>query len=257
MKRCGGWPRRTAGGAVILCVSALVGLAGAQPPAVERTEAVETEAAGECVGTVAARVQAYYDAVADLRAVFRQSTSRVGFGSVQPSSLEARGEVILAKPSRMRWSYAAPERSEIVSNGSELWIYDPAAGEAQHYVGADAAWLSGVALQFLLGEGDLLRDFAISASGCGEEWVALELVPRSPTNFERIDLVVAASTGEVRETGVVDLLGNRTELRFGSMLLNSRPDPAIFEFHPPPGTRVLEAPAPAGPGEPEAADPGW
>ena len=270
MRRCarggGGERGRCAAAAALALLLATVAAGATAAPetaddaAAQRPSAREAAPlAGACAQAIAARVQTYYDAVADLRAGFRQRTRRVGFAGHQPSSLEARGEVILAKPSRMRWAYATPQRSIIVTDGSELWIYDEEAAEAQRYVNQDAAWLTSIAMQFLIGEGNLLRDFSITADRCDEDWVALALLPRSPTNFERIDLVVSARSGEVRETGVVDLLGNHTELRFTAMRINTNPAAEVFQFRPPPGTRVLEAGAPAGAGAglPDAVEKEW
>lgn len=200
---------------------------------------------GDCAEKLAARVQAHYEAVRDLRADFRQSTERVGMGSVGAGALDASGEVTIAKPGRMRWRYEKPEPSEVVSDGSGVWIYDPVAGEAQHFA-LGREFLSSAALEFLLGDGKLLEAFRVSAEGCGDAAPVLELLPREPTSYERVDLHVDSQTGEVRETTVFDLLGNRTHLRLQEVRLNQDPDPALFDFTPPPGTRVLEMPAQPG-----------
>ena len=50
---------------------------------------------------------------------------------------------------RMRWTYVAPEPSLVVSDGKQLWIYDPVNREAQHLT-VTAAYLSGAALSFVI-----------------------------------------------------------------------------------------------------------
>jgi len=202
---------------------------GAQPP----------DAA--CGDAVARRVQQHYDAIRDLRAHFVQTTERVALGSSGAASLQSRGEVVFAKPGRMRWSYQAPAPSLVVSDGQTLWIYDPQAHEVQQ-LPLGPGYLSGAAIQFLLGEGKLLDEFEVQAHGCGGEEVQLVLVPRRDAEYERLELRADPKSGAVRETAVVDLLGNRTTIALNDLKSNKNPDPALFRFVPPAGTRVISVP---------------
>ncbi len=227
------------------CLRCLVVVAGCAAGAFA-ANAPASAAGADCAVEIAGRVQAHYDTVRDLSADFRQTTQRVGMGSMEAGALDASGEVVLAKPGRMRWRYEAPEPSEVVSDGAGVWIYDPVAREAQHFaVGRE--FLSGAALQFLLGEGNLLDEFEVRAERCGESTTVLTLHPRKPSSFERVDLFVDPDTGAVGETRVVDLLGNRTHLELEDVQLNQDPDPVLFVFTPPPGTRILEMPGPQTP----------
>lgn len=197
---------------------------------------------GACATDVAAAVQGRYESVTDLRASFEQSTKRMGFGSTAPASLAAKGEVHFQKPGRMHWAYREPAESAVISDGHSVWIYDPAAKEAQHFeLGAN--FLSGAALQFLLGEGDLAKSFQLSAEDCDEDVVALALVPREPESYERITLRVTRESGELRETDVVDLLGNQTTLVLRDVRTGEVPPKRHFQFSPPDGVRVLRLPA--------------
>jgi outer membrane lipoprotein carrier protein len=204
-------------------------------------EAAEAASADDCAPVVAERVQRRYDAVQDLRARFVQRTVSVAFGSADAAAMEARGEVLFAKPGRMRWSYEAPEPSLVVSDGAVLWIYDPRAQEVQQFpVGPE--FLSGAAIQFLLGEGRLVDEFEIEARDCDETRVWLLLTPRKDSSYERLELAADRETGEIRSTVVVDILGNRTEVILQDVQSNTKPAAERFEFEPPPGTRVLAVP---------------
>jgi outer membrane lipoprotein carrier protein len=139
----------------------------------------------------------------------------------------------------MRWAYSEPEESIVVSDGAVVWIYDPAAREVQRFA-AGAGFMSGVAVQFLVGEGQLLRDFRVKASGCEETDVVLELTPREAATYEKLVLVAHRATGEVRETRVHDLVGNVTRVAFEEMRTNLAPDPKVFVFEVPKGVRVVE-----------------
>lgn len=193
---------------------------------------------GGCAEAIARKVQRRYDGIEDLRARFQQRSFSVAFGEAG-SAGEARGEVVFAKPGRMRWTYEAPEPSVVVSDGATLWIHDPNAGEVQ-VMEVGEGFLSGTAIQFLLGEGDLLESFEVRARGCGEERVRLELRPKREATYERLDLAVDPETGLVQATSVHDLFGNRTDVVFEEVRLDTDPDPALFRFEPPEGVRVLE-----------------
>lgn len=196
-----------------------------------------------CATEAARAVQRHYESVRDLSARFEQSTRSValGTGSAAGQSV-SRGEVVFAKPGRMRWSYESPMPSLVVSDGETLWIYDPEAGEAQK-LAVTQGYLTGAALAFLLGEGDLLAEYAVSTRACEGELVDLELVPRTDAAYERLGLRVVRATGEVRATTIVDLFGNRTDVSFADLATNRDPAAATFTFDPPDGVRVIDVKA--------------
>ena len=83
-----------------------------------------------CARRAVDAVQKRYESVVDLRARFDQVSRSVALGGPGAETHSA-GEVVFAKPGKMRWSYSEPEPSLVVSDGSWLWIYDPGAREAQ------------------------------------------------------------------------------------------------------------------------------
>lgn len=196
---------------------------------------------GDCAAAVTERVQRRYDAVRDLRARFVQRTTSVALGGAAGAAIESRGEVVFAKPGRMRWSYEAPEPSLVVSDGETLWTYDPAAKEAQR-LPLGPEFLSGAAIQFLLGEGRLADEFEITAQGCGDPEVRLVLTPRTDSSYERLELGVVAGSGAIRSTVVVDVFGNRTEVELSDLRADTEPAAGLFRFEPPEGTRVIAVP---------------
>lgn len=199
---------------------------------------------GDCAREVAGRVQARYEGVRDLEARFTQKSRSVAFGGAG-QEMRARGVALFAKPGRMRWTYEEPEPSVVVSDGQTLWIYDPVAKEVQEFPVGEG-FLSGTAVQFLLGEGKILEAFEVGAQGCGAPAVRLLLRPRVEATYESLELLVAPETGDVRETAVVDLFGNRTDVIFESVRSNLNVDSAQFRFEAGPGVRVLRAEPPGG-----------
>jgi len=170
-----------------------------------------------------------------------QRTERVALGTGGGDALESSGEVVFAKPGRMRWHYEEPAPSLVVSDGATVWIYDPEAREVQE-LPLGPEFLSGAAIQFLLGEGRIEDEFAVRALQCGEDKVVLRLTPRAEASFESLELRADAASGEVRETVVVDLLGNRTRVRLDDVRTDTAPGPEQFRFEAPEGTRVISLP---------------
>ena len=201
-------------------------------------------AASGCADRAATALQRRYEAVRDLEASFEQTTLSVALGK-QGSTAKSRGTVVFAKPGRMRWTYTEPEPSLVVSDGRQLWIYDPAHREVQRLVVTEA-YLSGAALSFLLGAGEIRRDFDVKARECGESSALLDLVPRQPASYERLEARVDPRTGELLETTVVDLVGNATTVALHDLRVNRDPDASQFRFDPPAGVRVVDLDAGAG-----------
>jgi outer membrane lipoprotein carrier protein len=202
--------------------------------------AAEPGATPDCAAEVAARVQARYDGIRSLRARFVQISRNVAFGGDSgPEAQPARGRVEFGKPGLMRFEYEAPEPSLVISDGKTLWIYDPTAREVQ-ILPVTEGFLSAAAIQFLLGEGRLQESFEVSARSCAAERAELELRPRAEAPYERIDLAVERGSGWIRETTVVDLLGNRTQIAFEGIETGAAPDAARFRFDPPPGVKVMK-----------------
>jgi outer membrane lipoprotein carrier protein len=228
------------GAALAAALSAEPGSAGADDDTAEAAAgraAASRDPTQDCAERVAALMQARYEGVRDLQARFTQITRQAG--AVPSAATTARGSVVLAKPGKMRWTYEAPEPSLVVSDGATLWIYDPAFREAQR-LPVSQGYLSGAAIQFLLGEGDVLRDFHVTAIACGETSAELALVPREPATYEKIAVKVDPKTGDVSGTRLVDLLGTVVEMELSELRIDQSPPSDLFRFEPPEGVRVTD-----------------
>ncbi len=233
-------------GAVALGAWLAVGARAADAAQSADVAAEAPDAERACAEAAARRVQARYEGIRDLSARFEQTTRSVSLGGAAPAALAARGSVVFAKPGRMRWSYEEPEPSVVVTDGTTLWIYDPRAAEVQK-MAVEGAFLSGAAIQFLLGQGDLLAEFEVESRDCvgtraASREVLLELRPRRAATYERLALLADPASGEVRETTVHDLFGNVTSVRLADVRTNQRPPPELFVFRVPEGVRVIELP---------------
>ena len=203
-----------------------------------------TADSGDCVDAAVAAIQKHYESVSDLRAAFVQTTRSVALGGAGRAGADtSRGTVVFAKPGKMRWSYEEPEPSLLVSDGKTLWLYDPVHAEVQR-MSVTEGYLSGAAIQFLIGEGDMRRDFRVTAVSCAEGAAVLELVPRMDATYEKLRVLADLASGELRRTTIFDLVGNVTEVAFDDVRTNQRPGDAVFRFEPPDGVEVIDLDVP-------------
>ncbi len=199
--------------------------------------------AGSCARQLASTIQSHYDAVADFSASFRQQTRSVTLGNTSlGADAPSSGTVQFAKPGKMRWRYELPTPSQVISNGTILWIYDSTTREAQR-LPVTEGYLTGAALEFLLGDGKILDEFNVGAASCvpdDQDALELRLLPKKPSSFESLGLRAKRESGEILGTSLVDLFGNETSISFSDVRTNVHPSASTFEFEVPDGVRVID-----------------
>ncbi len=157
------------------------------------------------------RIQTSYAKVTTLHASFGQ----VAYLSALDVQEVSTGRVWYQKPGKMRWRYESPEVQEFGIAGSEVVLYQ----EADHQVIVDAAssvLLSDLPVSFLLGLGNLKRDFTLLESCAGEGGTMITVIPRDAKSQEGVRLLkLAIATDTLRPLGaeVTDEAGNVTTIR--------------------------------------------
>jgi outer membrane lipoprotein carrier protein len=182
---------------------------------------------------LARKVQDHYERTRDLEARFQQTYTYAGFGRRQVSS----GTLRVKKPGMMRWDYEKPSRKSIAVQGSRLVQFEPEENQAYVDERFDASAMSA-AVTFLLGKGDLAREFQLARGDGG----SLVLRPKEPDpRVESIALTVGPG-GEVTATRVVDGTGNVNEIHFSEVRRNQGLADAVFEVRLPKDVRRIDAP---------------
>jgi outer membrane lipoprotein carrier protein len=187
--------------------------------------AAETAPADPAAQALARKVQAFYERTRDLSARFRQTYTYGGFGRRQLSS----GQLLVKKPGMMRWEYREPSPKIVAVKDRRLVQYEPEENQAYVDERFDATTMSA-ALAFLLGRGDLVKEFAVSQSSTG----ALVLHPREPDPRVASIELVAAPDGQIKATRVVDGAGNVNEIAFEDVKRNTGLADSAFEVKLPP-----------------------
>jgi outer membrane lipoprotein carrier protein len=198
-------------------------------------------------GQVVAKVQAYYDGVAKLKADFRQEYTNNVYGRSSISD----GKLYIAKPGKMRWDYAKPEKKHFISDGATLWVYEEEA--AQAYTQSLANVVLPVAVTFLSGQGKLTAEFDVALDPGkygGKADICLKLTPKQPSaQYKNLWLVVDPADFHVKESIILETSDNVNHFTFAGIKANdaSKVTDKSFKFSPPKGVKVIQPPQPGTP----------
>ncbi len=194
---------------------------------------------GESASALAARLQARYDAIKDFTADFTQTYE----GGVLRRETTESGTLLVKKPGRMRWEYKTPEEKLFVADGRKMYAWIPADRQVTiSALPADDA--PATPILFLLGRGQLTRDFTPSLAGpvpgAPVDSVALALVPKTPVpEYDRLTLVVDRATLGLRMLIARDAQGGTSTFVFTKLRENVGLPDARFTFTIPKGADVV------------------
>ena len=111
------------------------------------------------------------------------------------------------------------------------------------------AWFFVPPLPFMEVESAWSRVVALAPSGPGADGAGdagddgalrLKLEPREEARFEHLELWVAPKTHQLRGSVLVDILGNRTEVRFSDLVENGGVADKHFTIEVPADTEVID-----------------
>ncbi len=154
---------------------------GPQAPAA-RGAAAETRPPAQ---ELAAALQKRYDSVHDFSADFVHESE----GGLLRKKQSESGVLQVKKPGRMRWDYKKPEPKVFVSDGRRIYLYIPADNQVVISPVPDEDQAT-TAVLFLVGKGNLARDFKVSyVEGGSAETYTLRL--RAASAGARLRLAAA------------------------------------------------------------------
>lgn len=184
---------------------------------------------------VAAALQKKYDAIRDFTADFVHESEG---GLLRKKQVE-RGVVQVKKPGKMRWDYKAPEPKLFLSDGRRIYLHVPADNQViiSPVPEQDQAT---TAVLFLVGKGNLTRDFTVSyADGGGPDTYSLLLKPKLPErDYDWLQVIVDRQTLQIRSLTAADNQGGRSTFQFSNFKENTGISDKTFTFKIPPGADV-------------------
>lgn len=223
---------------VVLTLGMSSGLFAAGAATVPAPAPAAPAASTPAIEPVIARVQKFYEGVNTLKASFVQTST---LSTLSKKEVQ-QGVLYLSKPGKMRWEFQQPSERLFVSDGKTLFIYSKADNQV---IVQEMKEQAAVAVNFLLGMGDLNKDFTVVAAPEAEYMrpgrTALSLVPKQQGSaVSRLVLSVDSQSGMLQEAWTLDPMGNKTQLTFSNVQVNPTVDAALFTFAPPAGAEVIK-----------------
>ena len=136
------------------------------------------------------RLQRNYDATVDFVADFRQETEVKSLNR----SLKTSGKLSFKRPGKMLWLYDNPKDQFVLTDGKHLYFYQP---EQNQIIKSPLknAFRSDIPLSFLLGLGNLKKDFNATLKATEENQYILRLEPKGEAGgFSDIHMGVSKYT---------------------------------------------------------------
>jgi outer membrane lipoprotein carrier protein len=182
------------------------------------------------------RLQRTYDATSDFVADFTQETEVKTLNR----SLKTSGKLSYKRPGKMLWRYDTPKDQFVLADGKHLYFYQP---EQNQIIKSPLqnAFRSDIPLSFLLGLGNLKKDFNATLKATEESQHILRLEPRSDAGgYSDILMGVSKSTSDIVWVSVRDGAGNLTTIRFSNMRKGAGVQDSLFKLQIPQGADIVE-----------------
>lgn len=181
-------------------------------------------------------LQKSYDATADFVADFQQETEVKTLNR----SLKAWGTVSFKRPGKMLWRYDEPKGQLVLADEKHLYFLQPEENQVIK-TPLKSAFRSDVPLSFLLGLGNLKKDFKVALQASEKDQHILRLEPRAETGgFSEILLGVNRNTFDIMSVSIRDAANNLTSLRFSNMKKGVGLQDSLFRIKIPDGVDVVE-----------------
>ena len=202
--------------------------------------------AAPSASTVASWVETYYNRSTSMSARFVQRYRN----RVHQTTQVSRGLVRFRRPGMMRFDYDAPNGKVVVSDGTNLTVYEPppeGQTRGQYYQQALGDAQLPAALGFLMGTSSFTRDYRfrlLDAAQLEFSGQVLELRPRRPTpQYTRILLFVDATEGSqgiIHRVVIVDHSNSQNRFDFEQQNHSQTVAESAFRWRPPANARRVQ-----------------
>ena len=149
---------------------------------------------------------------------------------------EVSGQFFFKKPNLFKWDYLEPSKSQLISDGELLYLYDP---DLKQVVISQLKKFGGVSPAMLLVTSDIesLFEVTIIQDQKGVDWFrALPLEPEK-ANFKEV--FINFFQKELKGMKIIDGFDNTTEIEFIKVSRNANINEAIFLFNTPEDIDVI------------------
>jgi outer membrane lipoprotein carrier protein len=182
------------------------------------------------------RLQKNYDATVDFIADFQQETAVKTLNR----KLKASGKLYFKRPGKMLWRYEEPKGQFVLADGKNLYFYQP---EQDQVIKSPLknAFRSDIPLSFLLGLGNLKKDFTATLKATEDNQHVIRLEPRGEFGgFSEVLVGVDRNSSDIDWISVRDAAANLTTIRFSDMRKGVGVQESLFHFQVPDGADIVE-----------------
>ena len=150
---------------------------------------------------------------------------------------EVSGQFFFKKPNLFKWDYLEPSKSQLISDGELLYLYD---ADLKQVVISQLKKLGGVSPAMLLVNRDIKSLFEISIikDKNGNNW--FKAVPQEPEKANFKEVFINFFQKELKSMRIIDGFDNTTEIQFIKVSLNTDINEAIFLFNTPEDIDIIK-----------------
>jgi len=197
---------------------------------------VSTAAENNHADAVVDALQKNYDATVDFVADFRQETEVKTLNR----TMKASGKLSFKRPGKMLWRYEEPKNQFVLTDGKHLYFYQP---EQNQVIKSPLknAFRGDIPLSFLLGLGNLKKDFNAALKASDDSQNVLRLEPKGEAGgYSEILVGVSKASADILWVSVRDAASNLTTLRFAGMRKGVGVNDSLFQIKIPNGADIVE-----------------
>jgi outer membrane lipoprotein carrier protein len=188
---------------------------------------------GSGASQTADRIQAAYKELKDVRGSFTQKSFIRDLGREETY----KGVFKIKFPSKMRYTYRAGSRDEIIISGGSITIFQQKEKQALRS-GFDRSTYGAAPVALLAGLGDINKDFEAE-----EKDGKLILRPKGPMGgITFIEVLASEEDFPIKGLRIHDRLSNEIRITLSHVKINGGMKDSDFSFTPPEGVRVFEQP---------------
>tara|TARA_Y100000748_G_scaffold219484_1_gene184466 strand:- start:27456 stop:28058 length:603 start_codon:yes stop_codon:yes gene_type:complete len=149
---------------------------------------------------------------------------------------EVSGQFFFKKPNLFKWDYLKPLKSQLISDGELLYLYDP---DLKQVVISQLKKIGGVSPAMLLVTKDIESLFKITRIRDKEiDW--FKAVPHDPEKANFKEVFINFSHDRLKFMTIIDGFDNKTEIQFIDINQNIKINDAFFLFNTPDGIDVIK-----------------
>jgi len=149
---------------------------------------------------------------------------------------EVSGQFFFKKPNLFKWDYLEPSKSQLISDGELLYLYDP---DLKQVIISQLKNLGGVSPAMLLVTPNIENFFEVNIiqDEKGNDW--FRVLPHEPEKANFKEVFINFVQRELKSMKIIDGFNNTTEIEFIKVSLNKNINEAIFLFNTPEDIDVI------------------